>query len=569
MKKLLFALMVVAAMAAHASVWYVSPTGSDETGTGGSDAPFATIANAVDRAGDGDVIRVAAGENGVASAITVAKGVTIVGEDGAIVCSTNALSSATVGDAMYSRSIFLLNHTDAVLTNLVICGKGAMGSPNDYGRGVTLNGGGYVLGCTVTNNYCKSGNYGSDGAGVCLRNGGTVRGCTISSNRAMMGNGGNVCISTSGLVENCVIESGNNDGSNGIRTGGAYMTGGTLRYCLLRFNRGSSYGIDRGADIFASGGTVDHCTVTANANGSKASAFGATYFEGSSTVVSNCIFYGNACPDWKGASPATFTAVDNLTGDTAMPGEGNLVADPWFVDAANGDYRVRPGPGAGKGYLPDAVGATVPDCGAYVATRNGTIDTDTVTLTAVLTGAAVGDTTFTWTVSNRTSAAVQTVSGTGADYATCAFTCGAGLYDVTLAVDATGVGSASRTFEGLFRVSSSVLRPTAGVLNALSDAILEAAGGTTIILANGWYTYEGTIMLDKKITIVSENGPEKTHVVALCRHGDRVRLDVRRRRSRRQAAHPGTPSGLRLLRAHGRRLLGDRPMTGVRPEERD
>lgn len=499
------------------TTWHVSPTGNDATGTGQSDAPFATMTNALAVAMDGDMVLLTAGTHLVSNqSVRVEKRVTIAGADGAIVRTAALVGSGN--DPNHNQSIFFLDHPGAVLTNLVITG-GQETSTTYYGRGVLLNGGGLVVDCAITNNQCKS-----PGAGVYLVGGGTVRNCLIKDNRTGTTGGCNVYLEkrsglgAEGVVEDCVIEGGClYVNTAGLQGGGVYMTGGALRRCLLC--RNSQYGAKKmGEAIYATGGTIEFCTVTDHDRGNKSSLFGAVYIDGAVTVK-NSIFCGNSCPDWVTTTAPTYTAIDNCTGDAQLDGTDNILGDPLFVDAANGDFRVRPGPGAGKGYRPDPVGETVPDLGTYVKSRNNTPDTDTLTLVTAISDAAVTDTTFTWTISNRLTAAVQTVSGKGADYATRSFTCGEGTYDVEVGISAEGGGSASRTYPEMFVVASTTIKPEPGVPGALAEAVAMAGNGTTIRLADGWYEYEGTITIDKGIRIEAVNGPSKTHIVATKKEG--------------------------------------------------
>ena len=143
------------------------------------------------------------------------------------------------------------------------------------------------------------------------------------------------------VVSNCTADVG----------GGAY--GGTLEDCLLAVNGASWYaGGAAWCDLYG-------CTVTGNA--------GYEYCGGldSSCRAVNCIVWGNALiegdtPDFESGNYGTTELAYCCTG-RAAEGEGNFVADPRFVDAAAGDFRLR-------------VLSPCIDAGTAIAVRDGELD---------------------------------------------------------------------------------------------------------------------------------------------------------------------------------------------------
>ena len=131
-----------------------------------------------------------------------------------------------------------------------------------------------------------------------------------------------------GVVENCIIT-----GCTGTYTGGAALC--KLINCLLAGNS-----VVTGDDYPDAGGAercdLYNCTVVGNTADAGAPAGGLL-----SCNAYNCIVTGNMVNGIKSDVSSSCTVANSCLG-TAFSGTGNIVADPRFADAANGDYRLSP-----------------------------------------------------------------------------------------------------------------------------------------------------------------------------------------------------------------------------------
>ena len=330
---------------------YVDETRPDDSGDGRSwTTAKKSIQAAIECARAGDEVVVT---NGVyAPIITFNLAITIQSVNGAewtIIDGGGANRCATLDQSISSGPRFQ-PQTNTVLTGFTLTnGYVLIDGRRTYGGGSY---GGTLNNCTLTgntagwgggsfegtlNNCLLTGNTANDGGGA---NGGTLNNCTLTGNTAQYGGG-----SYGGTLNNCILT------GNTADTGGGYYNtghgGGTLNNCILTGNT-AQYGGG------AYNGRLNNCTLTGNtATDEGGGSYGGT--------LKNCIVWGNSLTG-SGASTNHYESWFSYSCTAPVPsgdddGGGNIEDDPLFVNAANGNYRLKPNsPCIDKGNNGDVVG---------------------------------------------------------------------------------------------------------------------------------------------------------------------------------------------------------------------
>jgi len=202
-----------------------------------------------------------------------------------------------------------------------------------------------ITNCTITANSADR-----DGGGIyCKDSSPTLINCTLTGNSATYDGGAIMNIRASATVKNCIFnansaESGgavyNDDTTITVETcsftgNSAQYSGGALENnhstqnvtgCLFTGNSASSGGAISGA-----AGPIINCTFTGN----SAYSGGAISGWPIEIPIENCILWGDT-PDeigsgwWPWDSPFSYVKFSNVQG--GYPGQGNIDADPCFVD---------------------------------------------------------------------------------------------------------------------------------------------------------------------------------------------------------------------------------------------
>ncbi len=168
-----------------------------------------------------------------------------------------------------------------------------------------------------------------------------VSGLTIT--RGSVSDGGGIyCNGSSPTISHCVI-TGNRVVNTNCNGGGIYLSSSNtaIKHCVITKN--SMVGSNRwGGGVFCYGGnpTISHCTISGNSALKGGGVF--SYSQG--LRIANCILWGDSggygSPEINFSSNSYRPAVVYSDVQGGWSGEGNVNADPLFLDISAGDYHL-------------------------------------------------------------------------------------------------------------------------------------------------------------------------------------------------------------------------------------
>ncbi len=239
----------------------------------------------------------------------------------------------------------------AQLINCVISGN----VTNDLGGGIAASFG-VIRGCTITNNQSTENLDG--GGGIYASYDLLVKDCVIEGNSAK--NGGGISVYSNCVIRDCRIADNRAENTGGGIVVSSYPGVTAVENCNITGNTARS-----GAGVTVwSVATLTNCQMTNNTatESGGAVAIFRGYYGGEPTPIANCTFTNNAAP----VGGAVFVGVDrpasivnsilwnntpdevgfvNLAPDVrfcdvkgGFEGEGNIDADPLFVDGPRGGF---------------------------------------------------------------------------------------------------------------------------------------------------------------------------------------------------------------------------------------
>jgi hypothetical protein len=303
------------------------------------------LANAITEAPAGTTVVLSNGTYHIADEIVIDKAITVTsygnGVYGGLANATNTVIDGPANLGSSGPRIFSVTHAGAVLDGLTITdGYGRKMAP-DGGVGVYMSAG-LLRNCIIKENGTFNGNTDhADGGGVYMT-GGVVSNCTIQANQIGYGTTTGAGIyAAGGEITHCRVLDNETRGSAG--GGGIYAANGSvaIRNCLIA--RNSTYA--NGGGIYLNGGIIESCTIVTNAAGTDGSGTGGGIYRANGTVSNSIVYFNtgtggteqddlNATGTWLGYSCAS---------DAGSATNGNITADPLFVDLASGNYRLAAG----------------------------------------------------------------------------------------------------------------------------------------------------------------------------------------------------------------------------------
>jgi predicted outer membrane repeat protein len=338
-------------------VWHISTTGSDLTGTGCEQNPFATIQHGINVASNTDTVLVHIGTY-VENINYNGKNIT-VGSLFLTTQDTTYISSTTIDGNSIGRVVIFNSGEDSTA---VLCGFTITNGSAGFGGGIFCGESNPSLKNVTISGNSASGDFGY-GAGICCweNSSPSLENVTISGNSANYG-GGICCWYSSPILQNVTISGNSASGTFGYG-GGIYFYESSLSFENITIT-GNSANYGGGIYCYFSSPSLENVTITSNnviydgggiycywysspslqnvtITGNSAVDYGGgiyCYNDTSNPSLINSILWNDSPQEiYINSSSVTVTYSDIQGGFT---GTGNIDADPLFADPGIGDYHL-------------------------------------------------------------------------------------------------------------------------------------------------------------------------------------------------------------------------------------
>ena len=335
-------------------VWHISTTGSDLTGNGSEQFPFATIQYGINASSNTDTVLVQPGSY-VENINFYGKLIT-VGSLFLTTQNTTYISTTTI-DGNSSGSVVSFDNSEN--SSAILCGFTITnGSNYNYGGGIFCS-----YSSPILQNLTIISNSAEEGGGICcVHSSPSLQNVTISGNTAYeslgLGSGGGICCySSSPNLESVTITGNSAEGMGG----GIFSNNSSPNLENVTIT-GNSADFGGGIFCYSSSPNLENVTITSNSAGYGGSIF----CDSSSPSLINSILWNDSPQEiyiFSGSVTVTYSDIED-----GWAGTGNIDSDPLFVNPAIGDYHLQstsPCIDAGDPASPLDPDGTIADMGAF------------------------------------------------------------------------------------------------------------------------------------------------------------------------------------------------------------